>query len=65
MLQEGAKWFSVNYQYAGQIMFKVFKQYKQFSMAAKRLSMANRAFSLENMDKKFDEIIRESWIVMI
>ena len=59
MLQEGAKWFSVNYQYAGQIMFKVFKQYKQFSMAAKRLSMANRAFSLENMDKKFEEILNK------
>ena len=38
-------------------MFKVFKQYKQFSMASKRLSMANRAFSLENMDKKFEEIL--------
>ena len=59
MLQEGAKWFSVNYQYAGQIMFKVFKQYKQFSMSAKRLSMANRAFSLENMDKKFEEILNK------
>ena len=59
MLQEGAKWFSVNYQYAGQIMFKVFKQYKQFTMAAKRLSMANRAFSLENMDKKFEEILNK------
>ncbi len=59
MLQEGAKWFSVNYQYAGQIMFKVFKQYKQFTMAAKRLSMANRAFSLKNMDKKFEEILNK------
>ena len=59
MLQEGAKWFGVNYQYAGQIMFKVFKQYKQFTMAAKRLSMANRAFSLENMDKKFEEILNK------
>jgi|TARA_B100000900_G_C20589862_1_gene721171 hypothetical protein len=57
MLQEGAKWFGVNYQYAGQVMFKVFKQYKQFTMAAKRLSMANKAFSLKNMDKKFEEIL--------
>ena len=59
MLQEGAKWFSVNYQYAGQIMFKVFKQYKQFTMAAKRLSMANKTFSLKNMDKKFEEILNK------
>ncbi len=59
MLQEGAKWFSINYQYAGQIMLKVFKQYRQFTMAAKRLSMANRAFSLKNMDKKFEEILNK------
>ena len=59
MLQEGAKWFGVNYQYAGQVMFKVFKQYKQFTMAAKRLSMANKAFSLKNMDKKFEEILNK------
>ena len=28
MLQDGAQWFAVNYQYASQMMLKVFKEYK-------------------------------------
>ena len=58
MLQSGAQWFAVNYQYAGQMMFKVFKEYKKYTLPAKRLAISNRAkFSLEGMDKKFEEIL--------
>jgi len=58
MLQSGAQWFAVNYQYAGQMMLKVFKEYKKYTLPAKRLAISNRAkFSLEGMDKKFEEIL--------
>ena len=60
MLQSGAQWFAVNYQYAGQMMFKVFKEYKKYTLPAKRLAISNRAkFSLEGMDKKFEEILNK------
>ena len=57
MLQDGAQWFSVNYQYAGQMMFKLFKQYKNYTLPARRLAISNRSFSLKNMNKKFEEIL--------
>ena len=57
MLQKGAKWFGVNYQYASQILFKVFKEYKKYTLPAKRLAMANTSFSLKNMNKKFEMIL--------
>ena len=57
MLQDGAQWFSVNYQYAGQMMFKLFKQYKNYGLPARRLAISNRSFSLKNMNKKFEEIL--------
>jgi len=59
MLQEGAKWFAVNYQYSGQMMLNVFKNYKKFTAGARRLSMANKALSLKNMDKKFENILEK------
>tara|TARA_Y100001938_G_scaffold151101_1_gene246001 strand:- start:18549 stop:19886 length:1338 start_codon:yes stop_codon:yes gene_type:complete len=57
MLEENAKWFTVNYQYASQIMKKVFKEYKKHTLPAKRLAMANRSLSLKNMNKKFEAIL--------
>ena len=57
MLQDGAQWFSVNYQYAGQMMFKLFKEYKNYGLPARRLAISNRSFSLKNMNKKFEEIL--------
>ena len=59
MLQEGAKWFGVNYQYAGQMMFKIFKEYKNYTLPAKRLAITNKSFSLKNMNKKFEEILNK------
>ena len=58
MLQDGAQWFAVNYQYASQMMLKVFKEYKKYSLPAKRLAISNRgSFSLKGMTKKFEEIL--------
>jgi glycosyltransferase involved in cell wall biosynthesis len=58
MLQEGAKWFAVNYQYAAQMMTRVFKNYKQYTLPAKRLGISNRGnFSLKGMNKKFESIL--------
>ena len=58
MLQEGAQWFAVNYQYASQMMLKVFKEYKKYTLPAKRLAISNRgSFSLKGMNKKFEEIL--------
>ena len=58
MLQDGAQWFAVNYQYASQMMLKVFKEYKKYTLPAKRLAISNRgSFSLKGMTKKFEGIL--------
>ena len=36
MLVEGAEWFTVNYQYASQILMDVFKKNRDYTMKAKR-----------------------------
>ena len=58
MLVEGAKWFTVNYQYSSQIMKDVFKNNRKYNMMAKRQSMYNKVnFSMEKMTKIFDRIL--------
>ena len=58
MLVEGARWFTVNYQYASQIMKDVFKNNRKYNMMAKRQSMYNKVnFSMEKMTKVFDRIL--------
>ena len=58
MLVEGARWFTVNYQYASQIMKDVFKNNRKYNMMAKRQSMYNKVnFSMEKMTKIFDRIL--------
>ena len=58
MLQQGAKWFGVNYQYAGQILLKVFKENKKYTLNAKKMAMFNKGqFSLNAMTKKFKNIL--------
>ena len=60
MLQQGAKWFAVNYQYAGQMMFKVFKEYRNYNLNAKKMAMFNRAkFSFDNMTAEFENILNK------
>ena len=58
ILVEGAKWFTVNYQYASQIMKDVFKNNRKYSMMAKRQSMYNKVnFSMDKMTKDFSKIL--------
>jgi|TARA_R110000803_G_scaffold49098_2_gene102055 glycosyltransferase involved in cell wall biosynthesis len=58
MLQLGAKWFGVNYQYAGQMLLKVFKDNKKLTLNAKKMAIINKSkFSLDNMTKEFEKIL--------
>ena len=36
---------------------QTFKQYKNYTLPARRLAISNRSFSLKNMNKKFEEIL--------
>ena len=58
MLVDGAKWFTVNYQYASQVMKDVLKNNRKYVMMAKKQSMYNRVnFSMNKMTKDFGKII--------
>jgi len=57
-LVENAQWFTVNYQYAAQIMMDMFKNYRKYTFNAKKQAMVNRGkFSLESMTKVFKNIL--------
>ena len=58
MYNEGAQWFSVNYQYASKTMKDVFSSYKKYTLNAKKLAMVNKSkFSLDAMTKKLGKIL--------
>ena len=58
MLVDGAKWFTVNYQYASQVMKDVLKNNRKYVMMAKKQSMYNRVnFSMNKMTKDFGKIL--------
>ena len=58
MLAEGAQWFTVNYQYASQIMMDVFKRKREYILKGKRQAMYNRVnFTLDKMTSEFDRIL--------
>ena len=58
ILVEGSKWFTVNYQYASQVMKDVFKNNRKYGMMAKKQSMYNRVnFSMDKMTKDFSKIL--------
>tara|TARA_Y100000114_G_C11759892_1_gene328955 strand:- start:2528 stop:3871 length:1344 start_codon:yes stop_codon:yes gene_type:complete len=60
MLQEGSKWFTVNYQYASKIMLDVFKNNRKYKNNARKLGIFNRGnFSLSAMNKKFENILNK------
>ena len=55
---DGAKWFTVNYQYASRILIDIFKNYRKYTLNAKKLAIGNRGkYSLNSMTKKFDRIL--------
>ena len=58
MRVEGAKWFTVNYQYTSQVMMDVFKNNRKYNMKAKKQAMYNRVnFSMDKMTKDFGKIL--------
>jgi len=58
---EGAKWFTVNYQYASKILKDVYKNYRKYALNAKKLGMYNRSkFSMKAMTKKFESILNQN-----
>ena len=60
MLQENSQWFTVNYQYASKVMVDVFKNYKKYTLNAKKLAIVNKGkFSLAAMNKKFESILNK------
>jgi len=55
---DGAKWFTVNYQHASRIMLDMVKNYRKYTLNAKKLAMGNRGkYSLKSMTKKFDDLL--------
>ena len=58
MLVEGAQWFTINYQYASQMLRTVYKQKRKYTLKAKKLAMYNRVnFSFDKMTGKFAKIL--------
>ena len=58
MFVDKAEWFTVNYQYASQVLMDVFKKYRKYSLGAKKLGMYNKInFSLNKMIKDFEKIM--------
>jgi glycosyltransferase involved in cell wall biosynthesis len=57
MFVDGAKWFTVNYPNVGKVMMEVFKHQPKYLIKAKKQSMRSKNFSLDNMTKKFEEIL--------
>ena len=58
MFVDKAEWFTVNYQYASQVLMDVFKKYRKYSLNAKKLGMYNKInFSLNKMTKDFEKIM--------
>ena len=58
MLVDGAQWFTVNYQYASQILMDVFKKNRDYTAKARRQAMHNRVhFSMDKMTTEFNRIL--------
>ena len=52
------KWFTVNYQEASVRMKDIYKNYRKYTLGAKKLSMYNKGkFSLDEMTRQFGKIL--------
>jgi len=60
MYVEGSQWFTVNYSEASGVMKEVHKNYKKYTLNAKKLGTVNKSkFSLNAMTKKLSKILDE------
>ena len=58
MYVDDAHWFTVNYQYASQIMLDIYKKYRKYSLGSKKLGIFNRVnFSMNKMAQIFEKIL--------
>tara|TARA_A100001011_G_scaffold324582_1_gene346994 strand:- start:1184 stop:2512 length:1329 start_codon:yes stop_codon:yes gene_type:complete len=59
-LVDGSQWFTVNYQEASAYIKDVFKNYRKYSLNAKKLGTINKSkFSLDAMTKQLDVILEK------
>jgi len=55
---DGSQWFTVNYNYAFKTLKEIFNNYNKYKLKGKKLAIVNKTkFSLNNMTKKFEEIL--------
>ena len=55
---DGSQWFTVNYNYAFKTLKEIFNNYNKYKLKGKKLAIVNKTkFSLDNMTKKFEEIL--------
>ena len=55
---EGSQWFTINYQGASMVLKDVYKNYKHYTLSAKKLGVVNKSkFSLDAMTKKLGKIL--------
>jgi len=58
MYIEGSQWFTVNYQETSVVMKDVYKNYRKYTLNAKKLGIGNRSkFSLDSMTRKLGKIL--------
>jgi len=58
MYIEGSQWFTVNYQETSIVMKDVYKNYRKYTLNAKKLGIGNRSkFSLDSMTRKLGKIL--------
>ena len=61
VLIEGSKWFTVNYQYAGDVLMDVWKNYGKYKTAAEKQTRYTREnFSYKAMEDKLIEIMEKN-----
>lgn len=55
---EGSQWFTINYQGASMVLKDIYKNYKQYTLNAKKLGTVNKSkFSLNAMTKELGKIL--------
>ena len=58
MLIEGSQWYTVNYQQASMAMKELYKNYRKYTLNAKKLGAVNKSkFSLDAMTKELGKIL--------
>ena len=58
MRVNGSQWFTINYNYASKVLKDIYKNYKNYTLKAKKLAIVNKfKFSLDAMTKGLEKIL--------